>query len=331
MENDEGDVKEVARTTLRGHPVVQAPGKVFLCGEYAVLEGGTAVVAAINRHAVGQFLDGADHASPVIAEAVRLTIAALGDRGAALPDGSVFVDSGTLTGDGKKLGLGSSAASAVATVGALMEFAGVPVAGNTDLLFALAEGAHRASQNGVGSGADVAAAAYGGVLWYMRPGGGVPVVRKLPPLTCVELVVFSAGEPSSTVDRIRAVAELGRRAPEQHRWLITELRRAADSFIEAMAVGSGRNVIAAARAAGQVMAALGRAADVPIETPALQRAGALAEALGGGAKPSGAGGGDVGVAFLPDRSAAAAFTTRASGAGITILDLNIDHEGALRR
>jgi phosphomevalonate kinase len=133
------------------------------------------------------------------------------------------------------------------------------------------------------------------------------------------------------VDRVRAVAELGRRAPEQHRWLITELRRAADSFIESMAVGDGRRVIAAARAAGQLMAALGRAADVSIVTPALQRAEKLAEDLGGGAKPSGAGGGDVGVAFLPDRAAAALFATRVGAAGVKVLDLSIDEQGALRR
>ena len=321
----------MSRTTLRGHPVVQAPGKIFLVGEYSVLEGGPAVVAAVNRHAVGQFLDGSAHPSPVVAEAARLTVGALGDKGAALPPGSVLIDSSALSGDGQKLGLGSSAATAVAAVGALMEFAGVPIAGNVDLLFSLAETAHRASQGGLGSGADVAAAAYGGLLWYMRPGGGVPVIRRLPPLTCVDLVVFTAGEASSTVDRVRAVGEFARRAPEQHRWLIIELRRAADSFIESMALRDGRGVIMAARSAGQIMAALGRAAEVTIVTPALQRAEKLAEDLGGGAKPSGAGGGDVGVAFLPDRAAAALFITRASAAGVKILDLSIDEQGALRR
>ncbi len=79
------------------------------------------------------------------------------------------------------------------------------------------------------------------------------------------------------------------------------------------------------------MAALGRAADVPIVTPALHRAESLAEELGGGAKPSGAGGGDVGVAFLPDRAAAATFSSRVRAAGVNILDLNVDLEGALRR
>ena len=37
------------RNTLVGTPVVIAPGKLFLIGEYAVLEDGPAVLAAVNQ------------------------------------------------------------------------------------------------------------------------------------------------------------------------------------------------------------------------------------------------------------------------------------------
>ena len=53
--------------TLRGSPVVVAPGKVFLVGEYAVLEGGAAVLASVNRYAVAQYLPDLTPESPVIA------------------------------------------------------------------------------------------------------------------------------------------------------------------------------------------------------------------------------------------------------------------------
>src|ERR1700689_3835186 len=64
----------------------RAPGKLVLTGAYAVLEGAPAIVAAVDRYAV------ADDAAP--------------DEGdvRALHDGS-----------GRKLGLGSSAASMVAS------------------------------------------------------------------------------------------------------------------------------------------------------------------------------------------------------------------------
>ncbi|HET6283678.1 MAG TPA: hypothetical protein VFH73_22170 [Polyangia bacterium] len=319
------------RTTLRGHPVLAAPGKLFLVGEYAVLDGGTAVVAAVNRHAVGQFIDGLDDGSPVITEAVRVTTAALGEKAAALPQGSVLVDTEELSAAGQKLGLGSSAATAAVSVAALLEVAGVPIARETDLLFSLAESAHRAAQGGLGSGADVAACVYGGLLAFSRPAAGAPVIRKLPPLDHVELVVFSAGRPSSTVDRVRAVQALAQTAPDRHAAEIAPVRRAADQFVESMASRQPAALYAAVRAANRAMAALGRAAEVSIVTDELGQAAALAEELGGAAKPSGAGGGDVGIAFLPDRAAAAAFAARAPGAGITVLDIRIDPRGTHRR
>lgn len=50
-----------ARTTLVGTPVVVAPGKIFLVGEYAVLDGGVAVLAAVSRYAVAQYVPGPRH------------------------------------------------------------------------------------------------------------------------------------------------------------------------------------------------------------------------------------------------------------------------------
>jgi phosphomevalonate kinase len=322
------------RATLRGSPVVAAPGKIFLVGEYAVLEGGAAVVAAVDRYAVGEFIPALDPASPLVAEAIRATIAALGDKAAALPAGSVWVDSGAFTSasDGSKLGLGSSSATAACSVGALLEMAGLPVASNRDLLFSLAESSHRAWQGGLGSGADVAAAVYGGVLKYARPGGGAPVVERLPDaLIGLELVVFSARAATSTVSQIRGVRALAARSPRAYASLTAELREAAEHFLESLARRAPRQTILATRDAALALAALGQAADVPIVTPPFERADALAAELGGAAKPSGSGGGDVGVALFPERPAAEAFTARAAGVGLDVLDLRLDHSGAHRR
>ena len=199
--------ERAVRTTLRGSPVVAAPGKVFLVGEYGVLEGGTSVLAAVNRVAVGEFIPELDAGSPLVAQAVKTTLAALGEKGSALPAGSVWIDTGAFAAGGegddgggvRKLGLGSSAATAACAVGAVLEMAGLPIAGHRDLAFSLAESAHRAWQGGAGSGADVAAAVYGGVLQFTRPGGGAPVVRNIPGgLGTLQLVVFSSPTAVST-------------------------------------------------------------------------------------------------------------------------------------
>jgi phosphomevalonate kinase len=328
------------RTTLRGSPVVAAPGKVFLVGEYAVLEGGTAVLAAVNRLAVGQFMPALEPGSPLVAEAVRVTLSALGDKAAALPAGSVSVDSGAFSAgvDGRKLGLGSSAATAACTVGAVLEMAGLPIATHRELAFSLAESAHRAWQGGAGSGADVAVAVHGGVLQYSRPAGGAPLVRRPPHgLAGLQLVVFSSRTAMSTTSQIQAVRAFAARAPGAYAALMAAVRDAADRFVDALAARQARDAILNMRAAGDALAALGDAAAVAIVTPPFARAAALAAALGGAAKPSGAGGGDVGVALFSDRDGAAAFIQglgRHDGddtSAVDVLDLGIDDNGLHRR
>ena len=84
------------------------------------------------------------------------------------------------------------------------------------------------------------------------------------------------------------------------------------------------------RARTPQLAALGTIIGLPIVTPALAEAAKLAEELGGAAKPSGAGGGDVGVAFLTDRGAAETFRQRAPHLGLEILSIRTGASG-LRR
>ena len=330
-----------------------APGKLFLVGEYGVLDGGMAVVAAVNRLAVGEFIPALDPGSPLVAEAVRVTLAALGDKATALPPGSVWIDTGAFAaqkdiGDGadapgasRKLGLGSSAATAACAVGAILEMAGLPIAAHRDLAFSLAESAHRSWQGGLGSGADVAAAVYGGVLEYSRPAGGAPVVHHLPGgLGPLELVVFSSRVASSTTTQIRTMRAFAESQPARHAALLAPVREAAERFIESIASRRPRETIAATRAAGAALAALGVGAEIPIVTPPFARAAALAAELGGAAKPSGAGGGDVGIALFADRAAAQAFSEQASAAPartgdgdltVEILSLSVDQNGLHRR
>jgi phosphomevalonate kinase len=314
-------------------PVVTAPAKLFIAGEYAVLHGGTAIVAAVSRRASARFVTGAEPASALVGEAVRATIEALAaaGEGTSLPPGSVAVDTGAFSAGGAKLGLGSSAAAATVAVGAVLEAAGVPVAQSLDLVYSLAAAAHRAAQGGVGSGADVAAAVHGGVIEFAHPREGAPVTRGLAPLPGVELVVFSTGKASSTADRVRAVLAFAGHDPVRHAACIGALAEAATRVRAALGAGDVAELLDAVRAAGAGMKALGLAADVPIVTPPLEAAATLAAELGGAAKPSGAGGGDVGLALFPQRAAAEVFRARTPGLGLAILDLGIDSTGVSRR
>jgi phosphomevalonate kinase len=185
--------------------------------------------------------------------------------------------------------------------------------------------AHAAFQGGLGSGADVLVSTFGGLRVVSRR-DGVLAADPLPALP-VELVVFSTGRAASTVELVRAVAAFAERAPERHAACVRVLDDAAQGMARGAAAHDAPAVIAAARDAHDGLRALGRAADVPIVTAPLAAAAALAAELGGAAKPSGAGGGDVGVGFFPDTEAARAFGVRAARFGITILDVTIDLQG----
>jgi phosphomevalonate kinase len=303
---------------------LSAPGKLLLAGEYAVLEGATAVVAAVDRRVTGRFVPGAAPSTPLVAEAIAAVRAHLDGRGVDLPAGAPAIDSTALAADGRKLGLGSSAAAAVVAVG--VELAAAGVEADAGLAFALAARAHRAAQGGRGSGADVAAAVYGGHIAYARRDEDAADVRALAPLPA-ELVVFATGVPSPTVDYLRAVEALSARDPAAYHTRIADLASTASAFLRAVDGGDAPLLLDAVRFAEAALVALGRDADVPIVTPALAAAGALARELGGAAKPSGAGGGDVGVAFFADRRAAESFSERAPALGVRILSITTGDRG----
>jgi phosphomevalonate kinase len=324
------------RQTLRGSPVVAAPGKVFLVGEYAVLAGAPAVVAAISRFAVGQYVIGFEPASEFVDEGVRSVLSAIGESAAAIPPGSVLVDSTSFSAGGKKLGLGSSAAVVVVAVGAVMEMAGVAVADNRGLCFSLAEQAHRVAQGGVGSGADVAAAVHGGLIQYRRPrmgmgmsDGPATVPMSFPP--DLRLVVFSEGKPASTPELIHLVNAFAERSPAEYAALMSMLEDHAETFIEALAGGNPSVAIDVARSYAGGLAELGERSGAPIITSRCELAADLAINLGGMAKPSGAGGGDVGIGLFTGDEAARTFASRLEQLGLRVLDVEIDLNGVHRR
>jgi phosphomevalonate kinase len=340
-------------------PWISAPGKVFLAGEYAVLAGHPAVVAAVNRRARGRFVAHAEPSTPLVAEALRAVREHLAPLGIELPPGAPRIDSSALSdsgqragpgavegqpagrdtlagqpaaGDsqpGNKLGIGSSAAAAAVAVAALLESAGRDATADRPLTFTLADRAHRATQGGRGSGGDVAAAVFGGVISFQRPADAAPDIRPLGPPPG-ELVLFSAGPPRATVEGIRGAEALAGRNPDRYHCLMREIGAAADGLVRAWQAADRLAVVQAIRASGLALDALARDSDLPIWTEPVRAAAALAQELGGAAKPSGAGGGDVGLAFFADADAAQAFRARGARLDLGILNILIDPRGLAR-
>jgi phosphomevalonate kinase len=343
-----------------------APGKLVLIGEYAVLFGHPALVMAVNRRArvdlrpndgtgwrasAPGFCDddtlfdlhrdrGFTWREPTSEAAARLTLveSVLGSLvGAGLLDPTDLrpttvtldtedfflpVDGGTA-----KLGLGSSAALTAALTEAVRNW--VPrerrraALGLVELL-----DLHRSFQGGRGSGIDLAASSLGGVVEY-RLIGDVRTPDARPAGLPSGLVVVSVwtGRSASTSDFLARLEEKMRVDDGAIDAALGELGRISSDGIGHIRSRDLNGFLADVEDFVSAMETLGRAAGIPVLSKEHRTLRRLAEVAGVSYKPSGAGGGDVGLGFTDDPEAAAAFAARAKAEGFTPLDLQIDPEG----
>ena len=268
---------------------VRAPGKAIVCGEYAVLDGAPAISIAVDRHVVATIGDG--ERTPFVVAALAHASRALND--AAIASLSVKVDSSGLYTDGGKIGLGSSAAVTAAVVGLAFAQAGASLEDRARL-FAIADAAHAEAQGVVGSGIDVATSVYGGAIRFSRAHGTAQITPVAWPESLHLAFVFS-GQSASTPDLVGRVRRLRQRDEKLYGERMDALARIAAAFADALARGDVRRTVDEASKWTPALDALGHAADAPIVTPFFDWLHKTASHHGAAAKPSGAGGGDLGV------------------------------------
>lgn len=308
--------------TARG---VSAPGKAFLCGEYAVLSGAPSIVGAVGRRAVARWT-GLPPRPELLPPEANATIAAAEQHFGAVRH-QLSLDTRRLYDGPRKLGLGSSAAVAAASAAAIAALHGHDIEREDirDRVFATAWRGH-ASVAPRGSGADVAAATYGGYLCFQGRRGNPIVDRVDPPSSLVMLLIWT-GEPARTSDLLEQVSRLRAEEPKRHDRCMAALTEHATEFAHAFRSDQGRSVIRTARAYNACMGALGVAAQAPIVNRKLRRVADWAEWHGGAAKPSGAGGGDLAVAFFSDPNAAEHFAGVCQRGGLLPLPVEMGAEG----
>jgi phosphomevalonate kinase len=271
----------------------KAPGKVVIAGAYAVLEGAVALVCAVDRYVVA---DAARPASLLTAEVAQAV------RNGALQHAPHF-DSSALRSNGRKLGLGSSAAILVASLAAanateralaertayLADELDAPA---RDALFHTALLAHRQAQGG-GSGIDVAASVFGGTLVYQLQAPGEPTLRatSLPRGLCAE--VWSSPSEASTAEFLQRVREAQHADPTRYSELMAELSASSAAAVNACDQDDLTAFLAAQLLQQRNLARLGQFANIPICTREVQALHEAAEREGAVVLPAGAGGGDV--------------------------------------
>jgi phosphomevalonate kinase len=282
----------------------RAPGKLVVMGEYAVLAGHAGIVAAVDVYAnatrgPGQgiaFDDGG---------LLRACIDESVDGGFidGIPDDTIAVDTVDFRdADGRKFGLGSSAAVCVSFLRALVP----QLQGDDDGLHALAQRAHRRFQHGKGSGIDVAASVYGGLVHFRRCSEvaddvwGSRLPMSLGDAGVGALAVWS-GHSQDTRDFVKRCQSAWEHVETASATAaaIAGIADATGIFLKALADGDQGRLLASVSTARLHMSDLGQVAGADIVSAPHRAIALLAATHGGTAKPSGAGGGDVALAFAP--------------------------------
>lgn len=328
--------------------VARAPGKLFVLGEYAVLDGCPAVVAAIDRvvevtaelRAAGRgirlntavdcaeysHMDQLPESGPLRFVAAALRAAVGVSPGLADRHVTITVASALDQRPGTKLGLGSSAATTVGVLAAACAASGAPLTDSTsrDRLFALALETHRRVQGQLGSGADVAASVYGGVLLF-RPRRSTPGIMPLALPANTRFLAGWSGETAYTPDLVRKYLAAHNGGAARRAAFVEASRAVVDDFVAGLA--QGILPLQPVLANGHLLEQLASDLALPLITPRLRELVAIARAQGAAAKISGAGGGDCGIALARDGETVRRVRNAWGAAGLTPLDLGVMKEG----
>ena len=345
----------------------EAPGKLVIVGDYAVLEGAPGLAVAVDVRAQARIRpvpgsgSGNQLLIPDTGESFRFRwVAGSGPRWEGVSPGAFglpleacveilsargllpragdlpacHVELATaafhqIRSDGQrvKLGLGSSAAIVAALTGALLRLAGGPAPARQALI-AICHEAHRRLQGGSGSGIDVATAITGGVTaieFSRRPGpdAGVPQARPVAWPQHLSMVAVWTGEAASTrsmLGRLRAFRE--REAAR----FATHMGRLGAIAGQAVAAWSGEDAAALLAAISSYEAGLRQlddAAGIGIFSATHEQLRAIALDCGAVYKPSGAGGGDFGIALTKSRAVELALRAGYAAAGYSVLDVEL--------
>lgn len=332
-----------------------APGKLFLSGEYAVLWGGTARIAAVGPRVACTIRRREDREVHVLLPGARLSGSAsrAGVTWGGVPPAEFHFAARTidlalrahgrealgfdlafapspLGPGGHKLGVGSSARATVLAAEAVRwaldeRYDGLKLA----LL------AHAEAQGGKGSGGDVASCFVGGVVRYRRYDlkslldatrterlGATLAAAPGVELSRVAVKDFSAvfafsGESASTRS-LMAQIEARLDATARLRF-VTRSDSLGGQLEEALVRGDFAQLKEAAEALETLLEELG-----PVATPGIQRILAIAKSYGCAAKISGAGGGDGCIILTPDVDAKRELIQGLESRGFLCVDLELE-------
>ncbi len=362
---------------------ISAPGKLVLAGEWAILEmGNPGIIAAVDKR-VWVRIEPAERISVTIKDfgiedlraefdgkqlkwqrelsekertdtqfikgAIEITLRYLGKWKNFSITSWGEESQIEVNGETKKIGFGSSAASVVATVAALLKFHGQEIGSRKakDIIYKLATIAHYFIQGKLGSGFDVAASTFGGVFVYKRfdPGWLVEQVESKPireivhtkwPGLYIEQLEIPEGlrvavgwtkSSASTTAMIKQMDGFKTGQPGEYKKIFNSIAELVKELISAWKAGNRKRILELVRQNERLLRELTEKSGVPIETAQLRKLAEIADSMGGAGKLSGAGGGDCGIALCFDSITQKRIVDGWTKAGLWPLDVKIDKNG----
>lgn len=349
--------------------IASAPGKLILIGEYAVLEGAPAIVTAISRYAKVtfkntstntfslhsptfniydlqfqidtrgkvKFLQSLDSKLSEKIDFIHKNIEQLFQKYKAIeffPCKEITLDTDDfyIKASGDKLGLGSSAALTVAFIYAFIHEYSCESGINNKLIYKIASELHFKTQGGLGSGVDIAASSFGGCLKFKKnntsdlPYADIVPIRKP---TDLFIIPIWSGYSTSTPNMIDRVKYLKKTNSKIYWKLISKLTEIALNASVAFVGGKIDKFLGLSEEYYFYLKKLGKKSQANIISETHQRIAAIVKKKGGVYKISGAGGGDIGLAFTNSQAIHRQISDSLLHQGLQILNLDFDQVGPL--
>ena len=324
----------------------KAPGKLYIAGEYAVVQKGyPAILFAVDKFlkvslekasdegSITTFdsqpilwkreennrliLDKRDNRLSYVMAGIKIVETYAKELGRELEFYHLRVDSDLEARDGKKYGLGSSAAVTVATVEVLCKYYDIKIS-KMDLfkLSSLAQ----LSINANGSCGDIASSAFGGIISYktfdrdwvrmMRRNNSVSNmlemawecldIKELPIPENLKILIGWTGKPASTAKLVDEVEDNKIDKDRVYDKFLEESKATVENMIKGFEESNIEWIKNDIDKSSELLVEMGKTIGVLIETPILKKLSDIVKKYGGSGKSSGAGGGDCGIGIFED-------------------------------
>ena len=271
---------------------VSVPGKVHLMGEHAVVYGKPALLAAINlrlRVAVESAENGVEIVSTESTDYVAYAVDVIRRENKldALPPMKITITSEIPAG----YHLGSSAAVAVATVGAVTYF--LKKVWNPAVINQLAYEVEK-KMHGNPSGGDNTTVTMGGFIWFRKEFEFLKSIWQLPfklHQSLDHFFLINTGRPKETTGEMVAyVSEKRKAKSEKYEKLFTENERQTKRVAVAIKEGNEKELIDAIRTGERTLEGMGVVSKkvIPLIRE-IEKVDGAAKILGGGGRTEGVG------------------------------------------